>query len=179
MWIGKIFGPVMLIWFTTLGPLGGWHLVQQAEVLRALNPVHGYALLRHSPLEVAALLGPMVLVITGAEALYADMGHFGRKHIAIAWYGVAFPLVVNYFGQGAYVLAHPGVTENPFFALAPPGIARALLTGLSIAAAIIASQALISGSFSLTRQAIQLGYFPRLRIQHTNADTSGKSIFRS
>jgi KUP system potassium uptake protein len=175
MRIGRIFGPVMLVWFITLGLLGGWHLVGSIGVLKALNPLYGLALLRHNPLEVAALLGAVVLVITGAEALYADMGHFGRRQIAFAWYGVAFPgLVLNYFGQGALVLAQASPIENPFFALVPPGIPRAVLTVLSVAAAIIASQALISGCFSLTRQAIQLGYFPRLRVQHTHADHPGQ-----
>ena len=173
--IGTVFGPVMLLWFATLGGLGLWHLAQNPGVLRAVNPAYGLALLTHRPIEIAALLGAVVLTITGAEALYADMGHFGRKYIAWAWYGVAFPgLLLNYFGQGAYLLAHPERTENPFFALAPQGFARAALTGLSFAAAIIASQALISGAYSLTRQAIQLGYFPRLRIAYTNVAHSGQ-----
>ncbi len=173
--IGSVFGPVMLLWFATLAALGLWHLAQNPSVLRALNPVYGLALLQHRPVEIAALLGAIVLTITGAEALYADMGHFGRKYITWAWYGVAFPgLLLNYFGQGAYLLAHPQGTENPFFALAPQGFARAALTALSFAAAIIASQALISGAYSLTRQAIQLGYFPRLRIAYTNAAHSGQ-----
>ena len=173
--IGIVFGPVMLVWFLSLAALGGWHLAHFPSVLRALNPLHGLALLRHSPGDVATLLGSIVLGITGAEALYADMGHFGRRYIAWAWYGVAFPgLVLNYFGQGAFLLAHPDATENPFFALAPSGFPRAALTGLSIVAAIIASQALISGAYSLTRQAIQLGYFPRLKINHTSAEHSGQ-----
>ncbi|NBQ58816.1 MAG: potassium transporter [Opitutaceae bacterium] len=173
--IGRIFGPVMLVWFVTLAALGLWHLVQYPVVLRALNPYYGLALLNHSPAQVGALLGAIVLAITGAEALYADMGHFGRRYIAIAWYGVAFPgLALNYFGQGAFILTHPGVTENPFFAMAPAGFIRAGLTGLSIVAAVIASQALISGAYSLTRQAIQLGYFPRLKITYTNAEHSGQ-----
>jgi KUP system potassium uptake protein len=173
--IGRVFGPVMLVWFAALGVLGGWHLWKNPGVLRALNPLYGLALLHHPPAQVVTLLGSVVLAITGAEALYADMGHFGRRFIAIAWYGVAFPgLVLNYFGQGAYILSHPATTDNPFFAMAPPGLARALLTGLSIAAAIIASQALISGAYSLTRQAIQLGYFPRLKINYTNAEQSGQ-----
>jgi KUP system potassium uptake protein len=173
--IGKVFGPVMLVWFTALGVLGVWHLGKAPGVLRALNPAYGLALLHHPPAQVVTLLGSVVLAITGAEALYADMGHFGRRYIAIAWYGVAFPgLVLNYFGQGAYILSHPTTTENPFFAMAPAGVARASLTGLSIAAAIIASQALISGAYSLTRQAIQLGYFPRLKINYTNAQQSGQ-----
>ncbi len=176
--IGAVFGPVMLLWFTVLALLGGWHIAQFPSVLHALDPRHGLALLGHQPREVALLLGAVVLAITGAEALYADMGHFGRRYITLAWYGVAFPgLVLNYFGQGAYVLSHSGVvgvTDNPFFVLAPAGAPRALLTGLSIIAAIIASQALISGAYSLTRQAIQLGYFPRLKITYTNAELSGQ-----
>ena len=173
--IGGVFGPVMLVWFAALGVLGVWHLAQTPAVLRALNPAYGFALLHHPPAQVATLLGSIVLAITGAEALYADMGHFGRRYIAIAWYGVACPaLVLNYFGQGAFILAHPASRENPFFAMAPAGLPRAALTGLSIAAAIIASQALISGAYSLTRQAIQLGYFPRLKINYTNAEQSGQ-----
>ena len=173
--IGRVFGPVMLIWFVALGLLGGYYLVRFPSVLRALNPIYGLALLRHPPYQVATLLGSVVLAITGAEALYADMGHFGRRFIAIAWYGAAFPgLILNYFGQGAFILTHPGSTDNPFFAMAPAGAIRAGLTFLSIAAAIIASQALISGAYSLTRQAIQLGYFPRLKINYTNAEQSGQ-----
>jgi KUP system potassium uptake protein len=173
--IGHIFGPVMLLWFLALGALGLRHLIQYPEVLRALNPAYGFALLHHAPIYVGALLGSIVLAITGAEALYADMGHFGRRYIAWAWYGAAFPaLVLNYFGQGAFILTHPQVTDNPFFAMAPAGLARAGLTGLSILAAVIASQALISGAYSLARQAIQLGYFPRLKIAYTNAEHSGQ-----
>jgi KUP system potassium uptake protein len=173
--IGGVFGPVMLAWFAAIGALGILHLLKAPDVLRALNPAYGLALLHHPPAQVATLLGSIVLAITGAEALYADMGHFGRRSIAIAWYGVAFPgLVLNYFGQGAYILSHPATTDNPFFAMAPPGWLRAGLTGLSIVAAIIASQALISGAYSLTRQAIQLGYFPRLKINYTNIEQSGQ-----
>ena len=173
--IGRIFGPVMLLWFAVLATLGAWHLREYPSILRALNPVHGFALLKNAPGQVATLLGAVVLAITGAEALYADMGHFGRRYIALAWYAVAFPgLVLNYFGQGAFILAHPQSIENPFFALAPAGIGRFALTILSIVAAVIASQALISGAYSLTRQAIQLGYFPRLKINYTNAQHSGQ-----
>jgi KUP system potassium uptake protein len=173
--IGSIFGPIMLVWFLIIGLLGGWYIIQYPEVFRALNPLYGWALLQHRPVEITALLGSIVLAITGAEALYADMGHFGRRYIAWAWYGAAFPgLVLNYFGQGAYILAHRDSQENPFFALAPDGVPRAILTGLSIVAAVIASQALISGAYSLTRQAIQLGYFPRLKINYTNAEHSGQ-----
>src|SRR4051812_10436617 len=177
----------MLTWFIALAAIGTWHISQNPGILQAINPLYGFALLHQSPLVIAGLLGAVVLVFTGTEALYADMGHFGRRQIAIAWYGAAFPgLLLNYFGQGAWVLshssavanyisnpdflaAHPDLIQNPFYALAPEGGMRALLTGLAFVAAVIASQALISGSFSLTRQAIQLGYFPRLRVNHTHA----------
>ena len=122
MRIGAVFGPVMLVWFATLGALGAWYVWRTPSVLRALNPAYGLALLHNPPVEVAELLGSIVLAITGAEALYADMGHFGRRAISIAWYGVAFPgLVLNYFGQVAYLAANPGSTGNPFFAMAPDG----------------------------------------------------------
>ncbi len=180
--IGLFFGPVMAIWFLVLGLLGLFKIIGNPAILAALNPFYGYQLLIHDPIGMGALLGAIVLAVTGAEALYADMGHFGRRYIAGAWYFVAFPgLVLNYFGQGAYVIEHPEVYAdgprgdlNPFFALAPEGPLRLGLVLLSIAAAIIASQALISGVFSLTRQAIQLGYFPRLKIIHTNAEHSGQ-----
>ena len=177
--IGSIFGPVMLLWFTTLGALGAWHIYHHPNVLQALNPLYGYRLLAEHPASITAMLGAIVLTVTGAEALYADMGHFGRRHIALAWYGFACPgLLLNYFGQGAYTLDHPAEAAvegfNPFFALAPAGPPQLALVILSILAAIIASQALISGTFSLTRQAIQLGYFPRLKILHTNADQQGQ-----
>ena len=173
--IGGLFGPVMVVWFATLAALGAWHIAHYPSVLRALNPVWGIALLAHHPVAIPALLGSVVLAITGAEALYADMGHFGRGSIALAWFCAALPaLALNYFGQGAYVLGHPGSVENPFFALAPSGLAQLALTLLSIVAGIVASQALITGAYSLTRQAIQLGYFPRLKITYTNAEHSGQ-----
>jgi KUP system potassium uptake protein len=175
MRIGEVFGPIMLVWFATLGILGAYYVVRAPSVFRAINPAYGLALLHHPPWEVAALLGSIVLAITGAEALYADMGHFGRRSITIAWYGVAFPgLILNYFGQVAYLSLHPNSVENPFFAMAPDGLWRAALTGLSIIAAIIASQALISGAYSLSRQAIQLGYFPRLKVTHTSSGHAGQ-----
>jgi KUP system potassium uptake protein len=168
--IGRVFGPVMFIWFLTIGLVGLWHILDNHTVLAAVNPVHGIRLLLTHPGHAAVILGAVVLAITGAEALYADMGHFGRKYISWAWYGVAFPaLLLNYFGQGAFALDHPAEINNLFFALVPEGMPRLLLIGLSIVAASIASQALISGTYSLTRQAIQLGYFPRLKIQYTNA----------
>ncbi len=173
--IGRVFGPAMLVWFLVIGGLGAWHIRASPEVLEALNPLIGLRLLADHPGQAAALLGAVVLAITGAEALYADMGHFGRKHIARAWYFCAYPaLILNYFGQGARVLANPGDPTHTFFALVPEGLPRLLLTFLSIAAAIIASQAMITGTFSITRQAIQLGFFPRLKINYTNPDQSGQ-----
>ncbi len=174
--IGNFFGPVILVWFVVIGLLGAWRVFENLEVVHALNPVHAWRLLARQPLHgIALLLGSVVLAITGVEALYADMGHFGRRAIARAWYWVVLPgLVLNYFGQGAHALAHPEDLGNPFFALAPAGLARLGLVLLSIAATIIASQALISGTFSLTRQAIQLGFFPRLAVLHTSAEIEGQ-----
>jgi KUP system potassium uptake protein len=173
--IGRVFGPFMLLWFAALAAVGLWHTIQYPAVLAALNPLYGLRLLASHPAFATTLLGAVILAITGAEALYADMGHFGRAAIARAWYFAAFPgLVLCYFGQGAYALLHPGDATNPFFALAPAGGWRLGLVALSIVAAIIASQALISGTYSLTRQAIQLGYFPRLQVRHTNADQVGQ-----
>ncbi len=173
--IGGVFGPVILVWFGTLGVFGAIHLFDSPEVFRALNPIYGLRLLLDHPAQAAPVLGGIVLTITGAEALYADMGHFGRRAIVRAWYWVVLPgLVLNYFGQGSYAIANPTDTTNPFFALAPDGPIRVGLVVLSILAAIIASQALISGTFSLTRQAIQLGYFPRLKIMHTSAEHEGQ-----
>jgi KUP system potassium uptake protein len=173
--IGVVFGPVILVWFSVLGLLGAWHLFDAPEVFAAVNPLHGFRLLWNHPAQAAGVLGSIVLTITGAEALYADMGHFGRAAIARAWRWVVCPgLLLNYFGQGSYAIAHPEDTTNPFFALAPDGPLRVGLVLLSILAAIIASQALITGTFSLTRQAVQLGYFPRLKILHTNAAQEGQ-----
>jgi KUP system potassium uptake protein len=174
-WIGGIFGPVMLVWFFVLGALGLWRVIENPMVLRALNPLLGVQLILSHPSEAAVLLGAVVLAFTGVEALYADMGHFGRPAIVGAWYGVVLPgLVLNYFGQGAFFLTGRGSAENPFLAIAPAGPLRYGLLALSVLAAIIASQALISGAFSLVRQAIQLGYFPRLMVRHTNPDQRGQ-----
>ena len=173
--IGGIFGPVMVLWFLTLGLLGLWQIKDAPQVFAALNPLLGFKLLISHPGGAIIILGSVVLCVTGAEALYADMGHFGHRAIGQAWYFFAFPgLLLNYYGQGAYVIGHPDSTANPFFALAPPGWGQLALTLLSIAAAIIASQAVISGAYSLTRSAIQLGYFPRLTVTHTNADQVGQ-----
>lgn len=173
--IGRIFGPIMLLWFATLGLLGVWHVWESPQIFAAFNPWHGVNLLRTHPGDAFAILGSVVLCITGAEALYADMGHFGRKAIMRAWYGIALPgLLLNYYGQGAHALANPDSTANPFFALAPAGWGQLALTILSIVAAVIASQSVISGAYSLTRQAIQLGYFPRLKVTHTSVDHVGQ-----
>ncbi len=173
--IGRIYGPVMLVWFVSIGALGLMHVLDNPSILRAINPLHGWHLLSTHPAEISLILGGVVLAITGVEAIFADMGHFGRGAIQLAWYGVAMPgLLLNYFGQGAYVLGHPAGIENPFLGVAPAGPIRAGLMMLSVLAAIIASQAMISGTFSLIRQAIQLGFFPRLKVLHTNAEQRGQ-----
>ena len=173
--IGGVFGPIMLVWFGSIAMLGSWRVVLAPSVLVAINPLKGLHLLLAHPHYITHLLGAIVLTITGTEALYADMGHFGRRAIKNAWLAIAFPsLLLNYFGQGAYAIAHPQDLTNPFFALAPEGIVRLLLIVLSVVATIVASQALISGTYSLTRQAIQLGYFPRLKVLHTNPDQRGQ-----
>ncbi len=173
--IGRIFGPVMLVWFLVLGALGAWNIFKNPVVLPALNPLLGLELLVSHPAQVSVLLGSVILAITGVEALYADMGHYGRKAITTGWYAIVLPgLTLNYFGQGANVLAHPDAVQNPFLELAPEGPLRLALLILSILAAIIASQALISGAFSLIRQAVQLGYFPRLTVLHTSHQHRGQ-----
>jgi len=173
--IGKVFGPVMLVWFGTIGLLGFWQIARRPEVLVALNPMYALRLLAAGQVRVMALLGAVVLAFTGAEALYADLGHFGRRAIATGWYAIAMPgLLLSYFGQGAWALANAGDPMNPFFAVAPAGWMRGGLTALSVVAAVIASQALITGTFSLTRQAIQLGFLPRLTVLHTNEKLEGQ-----
>ncbi len=173
--IGSIFGPVMLLWFAVIGALGLRHLADAPRILSALNPLYGIGLLASHPGGAAALLGSVVLAVTGAEALYADMGHFGRPAITRAWLGCALPgLLLNYYGQGAFILEHPGTVVNPFFELVPTGLPRMALTVLAACAAVIASQAVISGAFSLTRSAIQLGYLPRLKVTHTSAELAGR-----
>lgn len=166
--VGALFGPVMVLWFAVLALLGGINIVEHPAVLAAVNPLYGLNFLfGHSALGFFAL-GAVVLCITGAEALYADMGHFGAKPIQYAWLGYVLPaLVVNYFGQGALLLDDPAAIESPFYRLAPDW-ALYPLVALSTVATVIASQAVISGAFSITQQAIQLGYTPRLEIQHTS-----------
>ena len=172
--IGILFGPVMGLWFTTLGALGIYGIVRHPEVLHALNPWWAYNFFVSHPGIGITILAAVVLALTGAEALYADMGHFGRKPIARAWFSLVLPgLVLNYFGQGALLLDNPEAARNPFYLLAP---AWALMPMIALAtlSTIIASQAVISGAFSLTRQAIQLGYVPRMLIQHTSSDEEGQ-----
>jgi len=172
--IGTLFGPVMVLWFLVLGALGIYGILQRPEVLQALNPYWGANFFIAHPGIGVAILGAVVLALTGAEALYADMGHFGRKPIARAWFILVLPgLVLNYFGQGALILGNPDAVRNPFYLLAPSW-ALLPMVALSTLATIIASQAVISGAFSLTRQAIQLGYVPRMFIQHTSSQEQGQ-----
>ena len=172
--VGRVFGIVMIAWFTALAALGIPQLARHPEILSALNPFHGLGFLLSGGWTVFPVLGSVVLVITGGEALYADMGHFGRRPIRIAWFGLVFPaLILNYLGQGALLLHNPGAAANPFFNLGPKWMLVPMI-GLATAAAIIASQALISGAFSLTMQGMQLGYIPRMAIEHTSEQERGQ-----
>src|SRR5215213_10856540 len=171
--VGTFFGPVMLVWFATLGVLGLAQIVQNPGVLAALNPAYALGLFGYAGWQAFVALGAIVLAVTGAEALYADMGHFGKAPIRLAWLGLVLPgLVLNYFGQGALVLRDPSALEHPFYHLVP-GWGLFPLIGLATLATIIASQAVISGVFSLTRQAVQLGYLPRMAVRHTSATEIG------
>ena len=174
--IGAVFGWVMLLWFVSIGIAGATWIVRAPQVLEAVNPVYAVEFIAHNHLRGFLLLGSVVLVITGGEALYADMGHFGRSPIRLAWYAIVFPgLLLNYFGQGALLLVMPSETvSNPFFHLFKEGPFLYPMVGLSILAAVIASQALISGAYSLTNQAVQLGYAPRVTIIHTSAKAEGQ-----
>ncbi|MCS6810508.1 MAG: potassium transporter Kup [Tepidimonas sp.] len=172
--IGRWFGPVMLLWFAVLAVLGLVQIVQRPEILAALSPHHAWRMAWQQPALAFVLLGAVVLCVTGAEALYADMGHFGARPIRIAWLAVVMPaLLLNYLGQGALLLAEPGAAHSPFFRLAP-GWAQLPLVVLATVATVIASQALITGAFSVTRQVIQLGYLPRLRVWHTSVRETGQ-----
>lgn len=172
--MGKLFGPIMLAWFLVIGLLGLWRTIQTPQILQALNPWWAWQFIHTAPWEVFLLLGAIVLAITGAETLYVDMGHFGRRAIRLAWFGLVMPaLVLAYFGQGALLLQDPGAIKNPFFLLAP-NFALLALVVLATLATVIASQAVIAGAFSITRQAVQLGYWPRMQIEHTSASTEGQ-----
>jgi KUP system potassium uptake protein len=172
--IGKFFGPVMVVWFVVLAVLGVMHIVTNPAVLQALSPHHAFAFLLRAPKVAFVALGSVVLCVTGAEALYADMGHFGKRPIRWAWFGLAMPaLLINYFGQGAMLLNDPSKATNPFFEMAPTWALYPLI-GLATCAAVIASQALITAAFSVTKQAVQLGYLPRLRVLHTSVKETGQ-----
>ncbi|HEX8950702.1 MAG TPA: KUP/HAK/KT family potassium transporter, partial [Polyangia bacterium] len=173
--IGRVFGPIMLVWFVTMAALGARFIVLHPEVLAALSPTYAIAFALRNGWTTFVVLGSVVLAITGGEALYADMGHFGARPIRISWFTLVMPaLVINYFGQGALLLHDASARKNPFFAMVPAGALTYLLVALSATATVIASQALISGAFSLTRQAIQLGYLPRLEVRHTSSAAEGQ-----
>ena len=172
--IGKFFGPITLVWFACIALLGVRQIVGHPEILAALSPYYAVAFIWSNPGTTFVILGSVVLCVTGAEALYADLGHFGKKPIRVAWFSIAMPaLTLNYFGQGALLLADPEAVKNPFFMMAP---AWALLPLVIMAtmATVIASQALITGAFSVTRQVIQLGYLPRLEVRHTSIKEAGQ-----
>ncbi|MFZ3124417.1 MAG: potassium transporter Kup [Acidovorax sp.] len=172
--IGKFFGPVTLLWFLSIAVLGLSHIVTHPEILWALSPHHAVGFIWAHPRISFIILGAVVLCVTGAEALYADLGHFGKRPIRLAWFGVAMPaLTLNYFGQGALLLAEPEAVKNPFFMMAPEW-ALVPLVILATMATVIASQALITGAFSVTKQVIQLGYLPRLNILHTSVRDTGQ-----
>ena len=172
--VGTWFGPVMLAWFGILGLLGLISILQTPAVLAAVNPLYGLAYFQAHGLAGWTVLGAVVLAVTGAEALYADMGHFGKKPIQLAWLALAFPgLILNYLGQGALILRNPAAAENPFYLLAPEWALYPMIV-LATLATVIASQAVISGAFSVTRQAIQLGYMPRMQVRHTSDSEIGQ-----
>ncbi len=172
--IGKAFGPITLVWFVALVLLGLPHIIDRPEVLQAMNPMMAIGFFAQHKAVAFLMLGAVVLCVTGGEALYADMGHFGKLPIRIAWYGLVMPsLVVNYFGQGALLLVEPSAVVNPFYLMAPAWAQVPLLL-LATLAAVIASQALISAAFSVTKQAIQLGLLPRMQIRHTSVRDTGQ-----
>ena len=172
--VGRLFGPVMLVWFTVLALLGMWGIAQQPRILQAIDPRYGIALLLNGSWRGFIMLGAVFLAVTGTEALYADMGHFGRTALRTAWLRLVFPaLLLNYFGQGAVLLGNPLAIESPFYRLAPEWALLPLVV-LATTATIIASQAVISGAFSITRQAVQLGYLPRLEVHHTSEQEIGQ-----
>ena len=172
--VGKLFGPIMLFYFVVIAVLGLIQIIQQPHVLEALNPVWAVRFFVDDGRLAFLALGSVVLAVTGAEALYADMGHFGRRPITLAWLVLVFPaLLLNYFGQGALMLGNPAAAENPFYMMAPAGL-RLPMVALATVATVIASQAVITGAFSVVQQAMQLGLMPRLRISHTSARAAGQ-----
>jgi len=172
--VGALFGPVMMLWFAALGVLGVVNIAVSPGILMAINPLYGLGFLIENRGIAIVAMGAVVLAVTGAEALYADMGHFGSRPIRQAWFGFVLPsLMLNYFGQGALLLAHPETVDNPFYHLAPPWLLLPLV-GLATLATVIASQAVISGAFSVSRQAMQLGFLPRFEVQYTSAKAQGQ-----
>ena len=172
--VGKIFGPITFIWFITIALLGLASIIQNPGVIRAVNPYYAVNFFLHNDFQGFVILGSVFLVVTGGEALYADMGHFGKTPIKLAWFCLVLPcLLLNYFGQGALILNDPSTVENPFYYLAPQWLLYPLVA-LATLATVIASQALISGAFSITFQALQLGYLPRMKILHTSEDERGQ-----
>lgn len=172
--VGRLFGPVIVVWFTVLGVLGAAEIASAPEVIEAVAPVHAVRLFADNGITGFLVLGSVFLVVTGGEALFADMGHFGRLPITVSWYGLVLPgLLLNYFGQGALLMSQPDAIDNPFYRLAPSW-ALVPLVVLATVASVVASQALISGAFSLTHQAARLGYVPRVRIDHTSATERGQ-----
>ena len=172
--VGRLFGPVTAVWFLVLTVLGVLHIAENPDILWALSPHYALIFLTAHPHIAFIALGSVVLCVTGAEALYADMGHFGKRPIRLAWFSLVMPaLVVNYFGQGAMLLVHPENVKNPFYEMAPTWALYPLI-GLATLATVIASQALITAAFSVTKQAIQLGYLPRMRVLHTSVKETGQ-----
>ncbi|HZV97713.1 MAG TPA: potassium transporter Kup [Methylophilaceae bacterium] len=172
--MGKLFGPIMLVWFASLAALGISGIIREPAVLQAINPIHALHFFENNHWLGFAALGAVVLAVTGTEALYADMGHFGRKPIAMAWLFLVLPaLLLNYFGQGALILHDPATVKNPFYMLVPSPLLYPMIV-LATLATVIASQAVISGAYSISRQALQLGYLPRMQVQHTSEMEAGQ-----
>ena len=172
--IGKLFGPITLVWFAVIASLGVYHIAAHPEILWAISPHFAIMFIVNEPGVTFLILGAVVLCVTGGEALYADMGHFGKKPIRVAWFAVVMPsLTLNYFGQGALLLDNPDAVANPFFIMAPEWLLVPLVC-LATAATVIASQALISGAFSVTKQVVQLGFLPRLQVMHTSVKDTGQ-----
>ena len=172
--IGKFFGPITVVWFAAIAALGLYHIAAHPEIMWALSPHYAVQFIINEPTITFLILGAVVLCVTGGEALYADMGHFGKKPIRIAWFFVVMPsLTLNYFGQGALLLSDPSAVTNPFFNMAPDWLLVPLV-GLATAATVIASQALISGAFSVTKQVVQMGFLPRLQVLHTSVKDTGQ-----
>jgi KUP system potassium uptake protein len=172
--IGKFFGPITLVWFASIAVLGVYHIASNPSILWAISPYYAVKFIVEQPGTTFLILGAVVLCVTGGEALYADMGHFGKKPIRLAWFAVVMPcLTLNYFGQGALLLTEPEAVKNPFYNMAPDWALIPLVV-LATAATVIASQALITGAFSVTKQVIQLGFLPRLQIHHTSEHDTGQ-----